>query len=238
MAALAAGLTLPLAATGCGGPEEEPPPETNGMEALPPEDIEARAREAAIAAATVRLSGTVVAEGRSYRLDMRIGPDGGVGQVSEDGATFELLRIDDQMYLRADADFWATEGLPEELESDPTQKLDGKYVLVAPDDPAYVELAGFTEKESLLEALLALDGERTVGEESEVDGTPTIQLEAAGGAGGVMDVSLDGVPFPLRLHRGGDAGDLLLSDWDQEFSLVAPAEDEIVDYGDEVLREE
>lgn len=236
MAAVALGLTLCFGAVGCGA--DEPPVETNGVEELPPEELEERARTAAAEAATVRLSGTVVAEGSSYRLDMRIGPDGGVGEVSTEGATFELLRVGDEMYMKADAAFWETEGIPEELESDPTQKLDGKYVLVAPDDPAYGELSGFTEKNALLEALLVLDGERSTGDESEVDGVRTIQLNAADGAGGTMHVSLEGTPYPLRLHRGGDAGDLQLTDWDQEFSLHAPADEDVVDYGDAVLPED
>ncbi|RMI31155.1 hypothetical protein [Streptomyces triticirhizae] len=235
-AVVVSGLTLWFGTVGCGS--DEPAVETNGVEDLAPEDIEERARTAAADAATVRLSGTVVAEGSSYRLDMRIGPDGGVGEVSAEGTTFELLRVGEQMYVKADAAFWETEGIPEELESDPTQKLDGKYVLVAPDDPAYAELSGFTEKNALLEALLVLEGERTTGDRSEVDGVATIQLNAAEGAGGTMDVSLEGTPYPLRLHRGGDAGDLRLTDWDQDFSLHAPPEEEIVDYGDAMLPDE
>ncbi|SOD61017.1 hypothetical protein SAMN06297387_102433 [Streptomyces zhaozhouensis] len=230
------GVTLWFGTVACGS--DEPAVETNGVDELPPEEIEERARTAATEATTVRLSGTVVAEGSSFRLDMRIGPDGGVGEVSMEDTTFELLRVGDDMYMRADAAFWETEGIPEELESDPTQKLDGKYVLVSPDDPAYAELSGFTEKNALLESLLVLDGERSTGEESEVDGVQTIQLNAAEGDGGTLDVALEGTPYPLRLHRGGDAGDLRLTDWDQEFSLHPPADEEVVDYGDEVLPED
>ncbi|UED88350.1 hypothetical protein K4G22_09040 [Streptomyces profundus] len=220
------------------GSSEEPPEETNGVDELSPDEIEETARTAAAEATSVRLSGTVVADGASYRLDMRLGPDGAVGEVSAEGATFELLRVGDEMYMRADAAFWETEGIPEELESDPTQKLDGKYVLVVTDDPAYAELSGFTEKDALLEAVLTMEGTRTAGEEGEVDGVRTIQLDAAEGAGGTLDVSLDGTPYPLRLRRGGDAGDLKLTDWGEDFTLHPPADDEIVDYGDALLPRE
>ncbi|WP_078856671.1 hypothetical protein [Streptomyces sp. NBRC 109706] len=230
-------MTLLVGSVAC-TPEGEPPEETNGVDELPPEEIEEAARTAAAEATSVRLSGTVLADGASYRLDMRLGPEGAVGEVSAEGATFELLRVGDEMYMRADAAFWETEGIPEELDSDPTQKLDGKYVLVVTDDPAYAELSGFTEKDGLLEALLALEGTRAVGEQNDVDGVRTIQLQAAEGAGGIMDVALDGTPYPLRLRRGGGAGDLKLTDWGEDFTLHPPADDEIVDYGDALLPRE
>ncbi|MDT0342526.1 hypothetical protein [Streptomyces litchfieldiae] len=233
LAGIACAGALAVAPTGCGS--DDPDEDTNGIGELPPAEIEQRARTAAAEAATVRLSGTVITESGSYRLDVRLGEEGGVGEVSAEDTTFELLRVGEDLYIKADAAFWESEGIPEELESDPAEKLDDKYVLVAPDDPAYAELSGFTDKNTLLDGLLTLEGERATGERGEIDGVATIRVEADGGAGGAMEVSLVGTPYPLRLERGGQAGELTMDDWGEEFSLHAPNEDEIVDYGDAMI---
>ncbi|WP_326598846.1 hypothetical protein [Streptomyces sp. NBC_01803] len=230
-AACAGALALTLGGCGSGDPDEG----TNGMGDLPATEIEEQARQAAVDASAVRLSGTVISEGQSYRLDVRLSEEGAVGEVSAEGATFELLRVGEDLYIKADEAFWESEGIPEELESDPAEKLDGKYVRVAPEDPAYGQLTGFTDKETLLEGLLTLDGERETGERGEVEGVRTIRVEADGGEGGAMDVSLDGAPYPMRLERGGAAGELMMDDWGEAFALRAPEEDDIVDYGDDII---
>ncbi len=51
------------------------------------------------------------------------------------------------------------------------------------------------------------------------------------GAGGSLDVSLEGTPYPPRLVRAGSAGTLSLSDWNKDFALEEPAEDDTLDYG-------
>jgi hypothetical protein len=234
-AALAAVL-LALGGCGAGGGGEE---ETNGVEDLAAQDIEQRAISAAREARTVLLTGTVISGDASYRIDMRLAGDGAVGEVSADGgATFELLRVGEDLYLKADEAFWEGEDLPAELESDPAKKLDDKYVKVAPDDPAYEELSGFTDKNLLLDGLLAMEGERETGEEGEVGGVSTIRVEADGGAGGAMDVALVGRPYPLRLERGGDAGTVTLDDWNTEFPLRRPDDEQVVDYGNDMITDD
>ncbi|GAA1904400.1 hypothetical protein GCM10009716_12890 [Streptomyces sodiiphilus] len=235
---LCAGLAAVLAACGSPDPDEG----TNGMGKLPAEAIEEKARAAAQSADAVRLSGSVITEGRAFRLDMRLGPEGGIGEVSTQGTTFELLRVGEDLYLKADSAFWQDQrpGDADEEEtdpdSDPAAKLQGMYVKVAPEDPAYEQLSGFTDKGVLLDGLLTMEGERETGERGEIGGVRTIRVEAGGGAGGVMEVSLIGTPYPLRLQRGGEAGELLLNDWNKEFSVRAPQDEQIVDYGDRILR--
>lgn len=230
LAVLVGMLMVALAACGSGDPQK-----TNGVEELPAERIEQRARNAAREARTVRLSGTVRTGGTSYRIDLRLTTDGAVGEISTGETTFELLRIGDDLYLSGDAEFWESKGVPEELTSDPTEKLDGKYVKVAQDDESYEELSRFTEKNVLLDGLLTLEGERETGERGEIDGTETIRVAAGGGAGGAIDVALTGRPYPLRLRRGGGAGVLSMTDWNESFTLYRPKKKQIVDYGDEMI---
>ncbi|MES4889800.1 hypothetical protein [Streptomyces sp. NPDC096012] len=224
--------TCALAVTGamllaaCGG-DGDPDAGTNGVGKLPAGKIQSRTRAAAEAAPAVRLSGTVVTSGRTYRLDMQLKAGGGSGSVTSQGVTFKLLRVGRQLYLKADADFWnhadGSDGA--------TGKLDGKYVKVPQGDPAYKKFSGFTDKAVLLDGLLTLHGTLATDGHHDQSGTRTIRITGDKGSGGTLDVSLEGEPYPLRLVRAGDAGTLGFSDWGKDFTVTAPAGSATVDYG-------
>ncbi|MGW4564541.1 hypothetical protein ACWEN3_19705 [Streptomyces sp. NPDC004561] len=216
------------ALTGCGG--DDPDAGTNGVGKLPAGRIQAASRAAAEAAPTVRLSGTVVTSGRTYTLDMRLKADGGTGSVTSRGATFKLLRIGQQLYLKADAGFWNHADGKDGGEGT-AGKLDGKYVKVPQGDPAYRKFSGFTDKDVLLAGLLTLHGKLATDGHHDQSGTRTIRITGDRGSGGTLDVSLEGTPYPLRLVRAGDAGTLSFSDWGKDFAVAQPSKDETVDYG-------
>ncbi|MET9510292.1 hypothetical protein ABZX62_17845 [Streptomyces flavidovirens] len=223
------GLTVAL--TACGEEPVDPDKGTNGVGRLAAPAIEAKARKAARDAESVRLSGTVVSKGRSYKLDMRLKEDGGTGSVTSKGSTFELLRIDDELFMKAGADFWDHgAGQPSESDEGAAGKLEDKYVKVPDDDPAYDQLRGFTDKDVLLDGLLGLHGKLSKGDRPKVGGVRTIEVTGGKGTGGTLAVSLLGTPYPLKLERAGGAGVVRLADWDEEFALEAPGKDETVDY--------
>ncbi|MFC5718822.1 hypothetical protein ACFP1Z_01340 [Streptomyces gamaensis] len=249
-AALTGAVCLGLAAvlTACGS-GEDPDAGTNGVGRLSAAAIQTKAREAARSARTVHLSGNVVSQGRTYRLDMRLKDNGGTGSVASDATTFELLRVGDQMYVKAGAGFWSAGGGPapaaggagkgEKSRGDSTAaaaKLADKYVKVHSGDPSYQQFRGFTDKNVLLDGLLGLHGALTRGEHGTVGGARTIRVSGAGGAGdaGTLDVSLKGEPYPLRVQRAGGAGQLELTDWGKDFALDVPPKEQTVDYGTRV----
>jgi hypothetical protein len=238
-AALAAAICVGLSAslTACG---EDPDKGTNGIQDLPAKQIEQKARAAVRKADSVRLSGTIVAKGHTYRLEMRLKDSGAIGQVAtKGGETFSLLRVEKDLYLKAGAGFWVDQekgdkGEPSEADRAAAQKLEGQYVKVPGGDPAYDRLSGFAQMDLLLEGLLVLSGERETGERSEVDGVRAVQVIAGGGGGGAIAVSLEGTPFPLRLTRAGGAGTVELDEWNKGFDVHAPKDDNIVDYGKKI----
>ncbi|KOV57464.1 lipoprotein [Streptomyces sp. MMG1121] len=213
---------------GCGS--DDPDTGTNGVGKLPADKIQAKTRTAADTAPAVRLAGTVDTGGRTYQLDMRLKSDGGTGSVTSQGATFQLLRVGQQLYLKADSDFWNHAG--DAAGGDGTAgKLDGKYVKVPQGDPVYKKFSGFTDKSVLLDGLLTLHGTLATDGHHDQSGTPTIRITGDKGSGGTLDVSLDGTPYPLRLVRAGGAGTLSFSDWGKDFTVTEPAKGETVDYG-------
>lgn len=228
--------TLTGTLAGC-AEDKDPDEGTNGVGKLSPAQIERKARKAAQAADAVRLSGSVASKGSSYRLDMRLKSNGGVGEVAaKDGPRFELLRVGKDLYLKADANFWTDgDGAEKQGTADrkAAQKLEGKYVKVPDSDPSHKQLSGFTDMKVLLEGLLTMEGKRSAGDRNEVGGVRTVQVTAGEGRGGTLDVSLQGKPYPLRLERGGDAGVVEMAEWNKEFTLRAPKKSQVVDHGEQ-----
>ncbi|MCT9081489.1 hypothetical protein [Streptomyces fulvoviolaceus] len=223
---------LVVTGTGLTGCSDDPDAGTNGVGKLPADQIQSRTRKAAESADAVRLSGNVVTNGRTYRLDMRLKSDGGTGSVTAEGATFELLRIDKQLFLMADADFWTdADGKGDGSDAAAGDKLEGKYVKVPQGDPSYKKFSGFTDMDVLLDGLLTLHGTLGTDGHHEQAGTPTIRITGDDGDGGTLDVSLKGKAYPLRLVRAGGAGTLTFSSWGQDFALNEPKQSETVDYG-------
>ncbi|MEU9732177.1 hypothetical protein [Streptomyces sp. NPDC048002] len=213
--------------TGCSS--EDPDAGTNGVGKLTAPQIQKKTLKAAESADAVRLSGSVVTSGRTYKLDMRLKDDGAMGSVTAEGATFRLLRVDEQLFLMADAGFWSDGDA--KADGAAAAKLDGKYVKVPQGDPSYKKFIGFTEMDVLLGGLLTLHGTVETDGRYEQSGVRTVRITGDQGSGGTLDVSLEGTPYPLRLVRGGDAGTLTFSSWGEGFELEEPKKDETVDYG-------
>jgi hypothetical protein len=217
--------------TGCA---EDPNEGTNGVGRLPAEKIQAKTRTAAESAGAVRVHGSVVSGGRTYALDMRLKDDGGEGSVTTKGTTFRLLRVGEQLFLKADAEFWshgAGQGEDGTADAAAASKLGGKFVKVPQGDPSYKKFSGFTDKGVLLDGLLTLHGKLATDGHDEQAGIRTIRISGDKGSGGTLEVSLEGKPYPLRLERAGGAGTLTFSAWGQDFSLREPEKNETVDYG-------
>ncbi|MFH8291107.1 hypothetical protein [Streptomyces sp. NPDC018059] len=237
-------VTAVTSLAGCGSPED-PDAGTNGVGKLSAPKIQDKSSRLAQAASAVRLSGTVVSKGHTYTLDMRLKGEGGTGSVTSKGQTFRLLRVGEDLFLKADSRFWTHDdnnngsgsgsgkgdGTPQKADEAAAAKLDGKYVKVPKGDPAYEQLSGFTDKDVLLEGMLTLHGELAKGDRGKSGALRTIKITGDEGAGGTLSVALDGKPYPLRLDRGGHAGTLRLTDWNKDFPLQEPNKSEMVDYG-------
>ncbi|MFF0365735.1 MULTISPECIES: hypothetical protein [Streptomyces] len=231
--AVCALLVTGTALTGC---SEDPNEGTNGVGRLAADQIQDRAQKAAGSVGAVRLHGTVVTSGRTYTLDMRLKEDGGIGSVTTKGETFRLVRVDDQLYLKAGASFWGHEDGKDDGKADAAAagKLAEKYVKVPQGDPSYKKFIGFTDKDVLLGGLLTLHGKLATDGHHEQSGVRTIRVTGDEGSGGTLDVSLEGKPYPVRLVRAGKAGTLTFSSWGTDFPVEKPAKDDTLDYGQQL----
>ena len=229
---------LVVTGTGLTGCSEDPDAGTNGVGKLTAAEIQAKTKQAAESAKTVRLAGTVLTDGTTYTLDMSLKDDGGTGSVTSKESTFRLLRVGEHLYLKADAEFWSDQGgsggASSETDTAVADKLSGMYVKVPTDDPTYKQFSGFTDKDVLLDGLLTLQGDLSTDGYHEQSGTRTFRITGGDGSGGSLDVSLEGTAYPLLLVRAGNAGTLRLTDWGKDFALDEPSKKETVDYGQEL----
>lgn len=228
---LSAGLTVAL--TACAG--EDPDQGTNGVGKLTAAQIEKKALAAADAAEAVRLTGKLVSKGGTYSLNMQLSGEGGTGSVTSSKNTFALLRIGDELFLKADSRL--LEGREGRRRERPGRRQARRQVREGargrPHLPAAARLHGEGDA-ARRDAVPPREGQQ---------GRPGHGRRGAHradhggkGEGGALDVSLKGTPYPLRVARGGGGGTVSLADWGKAFPLEAPAEDDTVDYGGELPR--
>ncbi|CAM5600639.1 Lipoprotein OS=Streptomyces griseomycini OX=66895 GN=FHS37_001147 PE=4 SV=1 [Streptomyces griseomycini] len=222
-------LVTGTALTGC---SEDPNEGTNGVGRLSADEIQSRTQKAAQSVDAVRLHGTVVTSGRSYTLDMRLKSEGGIGSVTTKGETFRLLRVGDELFLKAGAEFWG-HGDGEgggEADAAAAGKLAEKYVKVPQGDPSYKKFSGFTDKDVLLGGLLTLHGELATDGHHEQAGVRTIRItgDRVWRNPGRLARGRAVSAAPGAGRRGGHPHVLGLG---IDFPLEKPAKGETLDYG-------
>jgi hypothetical protein len=91
---------LGLTAGGCGGND------TNGLEEKPAAQVLKDAAVALEAAESVHVKGMARSDGALIQLDLRIQSDASTGTVGLESTQFEMTRIGDDIYVRADQQAW------------------------------------------------------------------------------------------------------------------------------------
>ncbi|MFD2123062.1 hypothetical protein ACFSNO_32325 [Streptomyces cirratus] len=109
-----------------------------------------------------------------------------------------MLRIGEQLYLKANAAFWG--------KSDSAGKLGDKFVKVPQSDPHVQAVPRLHDMHVLLDGLLGLDGKLTKAPYGKVGHGRVVPVLAAGGKGGRLSVCpwRDPIPAPhgTRGRRG------------------------------------
>jgi hypothetical protein len=195
-------LLLAAALAGCGGSG------SNGEASKSAATILADARQAALAADSVRVSGTIHDAGQTIGLDLSItGGDGG-GTMTIQGSKVDVVRVGNTAYIRAGADFYRQVGAG----SAAGRLLAGKWLKVPTSTPNFAQLVALTDFHAFVAQALKPEGTVTKGAEKTVDGQKAIELKSS--KGGSLFVATSGKPYPLEFVGGGtSSGTVTLSDW-------------------------
>ncbi len=204
-------------------PDAQPSPSasatTNGVEALEAEAILDRARAAVEDAESIKASGEVEAEdGATLAFELVYVGDDAQGTADVFGVEAELVKIDSDVYIKADPSLFAA-FVPEEQQpllagvAGKWVKVDASLVVV------FIPLA--LTATDWLEPVGAI----SKGDVTTVDGTGAITLEDSDGS--QLFIAIEGEPYPLRIAAEGATVEF--SDFDEEVAVSAPPAADVVD---------
>lgn len=207
-------LTLLLATAalaGCGGSGSSGEASKSGAAIL------ADARQAALAADSVRIVGTVRNAGQVISLDLSIARGSGGGTMMLNGSKVDVTRVGHTMFIRAGAEFYRRFGAGTAA----GRLLAGKWVKVPTSTQNFAQLVALTDLYAFLTQSLKANGKVTKGAEKTVDGQKAIELRST--HGGSLYVATSGKPFPIELtSRVVPVGTVTLNDWNSAKTPAAP----------------
>jgi hypothetical protein len=214
---LAASLCVLALATvaGCG----ESSSAGNGVAAKSASEIVSAAQTAADGASSVHVSGSIVNATTPIALDMElVSGQGGRGQLSENGVSFELIEIGGYVYIKGSRAFYSHVAGPAAA-----QLLDGKWLKAPAGSGAFASLSSLTDLRKLLDSTLSSHGKLDKGATSTIAGQPAVAVKDAT-RGGTLYVATTGTAYPLQIAKGGNSGGkITFSDWNKPVTLKAPA---------------
>ncbi len=239
-AALAAVAVLVLTTSCGGGDEESADPnvdQSRGTSAdasafteQSADEIVASAQEAMQSLESLRVAGEIASSGQEISLDLQVASGGNcTGSISLAGGSADLLSVDGATWFKPDESFWKASAGPQADLIIAT--VGDNWVLLPPGEASFGQ---FCDLEQFLAGIFteADSGTYTKGEVGEVDGEATITITKADEQSGPSEGSIlvDGEHYLVQLEQTGDqSGTITFSDFDDEFTAEAPADDEVID---------
>jgi len=211
---LAAVALATLALAGCGGSADSP----NGIAAMSPQEIVARATRAARGAATVHVAGSIVSAHRPISLNMElVSQKGAEGAVRLGGLDVRLVELEGTLFVKGDAAF-----AERVLGASAPARLRGEWLQGPAGSPALAPFSRLGDARRLLAGVLGEHGQLVDAGVHTVQGRSAVAVEDPAAAG-TLYVASTGVPYPLELvKRGADAGTVVFDRWNRPVTLTAP----------------
>lgn len=204
-----------LGLAACGGSS----PKSNGVDAKAPDAILAAARQAADAASSVHVAGSIAATGGPTTFDVHlVKGQGGTGSLSVMGLSFDMIRIGSTIYVKGSPAFYRKYG------GAAAQLLQGKWLKSSATSGSFASVGPFTELPAFLDHLLTPPAGHplTKGATTTVAGQKSVQL--SDGRGGTLSVATTGQPYPVQIGNGGATQATISFDkWNANVPLTAPA---------------
>jgi hypothetical protein len=200
---------------GCGGSSSS----TNGVESKAPEAIVAAATGAIAGAKSVHVSGSIVSGGTPITLDLQlVSGEGGRGQLSENGLSFQLIEVGQTVYIKGSPAFWRHFG-----GAAAAALFQGKWLKAPTTNSDFATLASLTDLHKLFNAALSNHGTLAKGATTTVNGQKVVAVNDTTN-GGTLYVATTGQPYPIEIKKGGSVGGQVSFDrWNEPVSLTPPA---------------
>lgn len=192
------------------------------------EEIAEAAKDAMGGLTGVTIDGTLSSDDQVIDIEMSIGEGGNcTGSFGTQGATAEILGVDDTTWFRPDAAFWELSAGPEAAPQI-IAAVGDKWVTLPEDDTSFKPFCDL--EEFLGELMDDNDAKYTKGETKEIDGEETIEIISdrpeEGTSSGYVLVDGDHYLVSIVKDEGKDPGEVTFSGFDEQPDVEAPAEDE------------
>jgi hypothetical protein len=208
VAVVAASAVLYL--TGCGGGTQ-----TNGLEDKSAAQVQEDAAAAIKAAEGVHVTGTGTTDGTPAQVDLRIQDGSSSGTITLEGSRFEITRIGEATYVKADEGGLESLGIAPEMHSLGA----GRWLKLAPPEASGLEgfsVDSFAQQLTVNESPLETEVEQT-----ELDGRRVVVISNQDGS--KLYVANTGPAYPIRGElKGANDGRIDFSEYDVDFQITAP----------------
>lgn len=217
--------TLSVGCTGTSSPGGPAPGggsgDDNGVSGMAAPEIATKATTALGAATSLKIKGEVGGE-EKIALDLQVRGKDGRGTVVMSGQPVEVIRVGQDIYLKADNAFWQRFA---EGQTDLVNAVQGKYLKVPSSDPDFGSLASY------FDIVLSFPNESIErGETKVINGIAVVALLSPDpDVGGTLYVATKGQPFPIRLEGPAIQGTVDFTDYNTPVEIAAPAAGQFVD---------
>jgi hypothetical protein len=216
--ALALLLTAALLA-GCGSGHQKA--QSNGEASKPANQVLANAKAAATAAATAHVSGSIVSGGTPIKLDLSMARDKGAkGSMSTNGLSFNLVRVDDTLYIKGSDEFYK-----HFAGATVAQLLHGKWLKASATHGQLKSLAPLTSIGALFAGISANHGKLENKGATAFQGQRVVEIRDTSD-NSKLYVAATGKPYPVAIVGGkqNQSGTITFGDWNANVSLSPPSD--------------
>jgi hypothetical protein len=191
----------------------------NGVSSKSASEILAASKTAADSASSVHVAGTLTSNGTPITLNLRLASgQGGRGQISQSGLSFELIVVGDTIYIKGSPAFYSHFG-----GTAAAQLFQGKWLKAPTSGGELGSLAALTNFRKLLDQTLTTHDTLTKGATTTIAGQPAIELRDPSQNGSLF-IATAGKPYPIEIVKhGSETGHVTFTDWNQPVSLSPPS---------------
>ncbi|HSV66194.1 MAG TPA: hypothetical protein VLJ59_09860 [Mycobacteriales bacterium] len=204
------------------------PPANAPLTSLTAEQILDRAKQALVAAGSVRVRGGLSSGATALGFDVQMSTTTGAGTVRMPQGTFQAIVTETETYLKADPRFWSAT-----LGPAAATKLAGRWLRPKVDNQSLKSIAALFRLREFGDGVLSPSGSLTKGKIKLINGQPAIAVSDSTGPAdgrGTLWIATRGRPYPLRLDGGTNISQgLMFSDFGQPVRVTAPPAAEVVD---------
>jgi hypothetical protein len=182
---------------------------------------------------SVKVSGAISTDGTETQIDIQTNADGDcTGSIGVGDGSAQLLGVGGDVWFKPDEAFWrANAGATADQI---IAAVGDKWVVVPEGQEGFDQ---FCDVDLLLDQLLQNDTEDdatfTKGDSTDVDGDEAIAVDRESDEDGKSTgyVLVDDPHYLVKISKddGADSGSVTFSEFDKDFDVEAPADDEIID---------